>query len=221
MPDRIAFYSYAHVPWIKGGGQRKFTEKDLPKDAEKRALYELGKKMFEAQGLVEIGMDHFAQPEDELSLSLKSGKLHRNFMGYSASHTSLMIGLGASSIGDAWTVFGQNLKKVEDYKAALEKNELPIYRGHILTKEELVVRQHILDLMCQFKTTFSNSYFNNWPKERLQQLQELEEDDIITIKNAELKVTEKGQAFVRNVCMVFDDLLWNNQPQTAVFSTTI
>lgn len=220
-PDRIAFYSYAHVPWIKGGGQRLFTEADLPKDEEKRALYELGKKMFEAQGLVEIGMDHFAQPNDDLTLGFQSGELHRNFMGYSASHTSLMIGLGASSISDAWTAFGQNLKKVEDYMNAVNSGELPIYRGHILTEEELEVRQHILNIMCQFNTSFRMDYFEEWPSERINQLEELTTDGLIEFKDNNLKVTKKGRAFIRNVCMVFDDLLFNNQPETAVFSTTV
>ena len=103
-PDRIAFYSYAHVPWIKPG-QRRFTEADLPVDAEKRALYELGKQLFEDDGYQEIGMDHFALPHDGLYTALLRGRLHRNFMGYSAVGTELMIGLGVSAISDSWTCF--------------------------------------------------------------------------------------------------------------------
>jgi oxygen-independent coproporphyrinogen-3 oxidase len=220
-PDRIAFYSYAHVPWIKGGGQRLFTEADLPKDAEKRTLYELGKKMFEAQGLIEIGMDHFAQPSDDLTTGFLNGDLHRNFMGYTASHTSLMIGLGVSSISDAWTCFAQNLKTVEEYSAAVENGMFPIFRGHQLTGQEITVRQHILDIMCQFTTQFSTDYFEDWTAERMDQFNELEMDGLITFEDNQLTVTPKGKPFIRNICMAFDDLLWNNQPKTAVFSATI
>ncbi|MCB0502735.1 MAG: oxygen-independent coproporphyrinogen III oxidase [Bacteroidetes bacterium] len=221
VPDRIAFYSYAHVPWIKGGGQRLFTEADLPKDAEKRQLYETGKQMFEAAGYVEIGMDHFAKKEDDLSKAMVNGTLHRNFMGYTTFHTSMMIGLGASSISDMWTAFAQNEKKVEDYIQKVTTGEIPFFRGHILTNEELVVRQLILDIMCQFETEFPDDFFHDWTKKRKAQLMELEEDGLIELKGNRLKVTEKGKAFVRNICMIIDDLLWNDQPQTAIFSKTI
>ncbi|MEZ5008172.1 MAG: oxygen-independent coproporphyrinogen III oxidase [Chitinophagales bacterium] len=221
VPDRIAFYSYAHVPWIKGGGQRLFTEADLPKDAEKRELYELGKQMFEAADYVEIGMDHFAKREDDLSKAMFSGELHRNFMGYTSFHTSMMIGLGASSISDVWTAFAQNEKKVEDYIQQVSKGNLPFFRGHILSVDELVVRKHILDIMCQFKTEFPANFLEQWTEKRRAQLDELEEDGIIQMKENHLTVTEEGKAFVRNICMVVDDLLWNDQPQTAIFSKTI
>ncbi len=221
LPDRIAFYSYAHVPWIKGGGQRLFTEADLPKDEEKRQLYELGKQMFEEANYAEIGMDHFAKKEDDLYLAMIDGNLHRNFMGYSAFHTSMMIGLGTSSISDVWTSFAQNEKKVEDYLKVINAGKIPFFRGHVLSDEELVVRKHILDIMCQFKTEFPKDFFSEWPKDRKGQLAELEEDGIIILSENQLSVTEKGKAFVRNICMVIDDLLWNSQPETAIFSKTI
>ena len=113
-PDRIAFYSYAHVPWIKPG-QRKFTENDLPVDEEKRALYEIGKEKFSENGYAEIGMDHFALNTDSLYTAAEQGKLHRNFMGYTHSYSQLMIGLGVSSISDTWYAFTQNVKGVEEY----------------------------------------------------------------------------------------------------------
>jgi oxygen-independent coproporphyrinogen-3 oxidase len=221
QPDRIAFYSYAHVPWIKGGGQRLFTESDLPRDAEKRALYELGKQMFEAQGLVEIGMDHFAKLNDDLSKGFKNGELHRNFMGYTAAHTSLMIGLGASSISDAWTCFAQNHKTVEAYMESVQADELPIFRGHLLSEQEVIVRQHILDIMCQFYTQFAPDYFEDWSEERMHQIEELVADGIIAFESNILSVSPKGKAFIRNICMAFDDLLWHQQPETALFSATI
>jgi oxygen-independent coproporphyrinogen-3 oxidase len=115
FPDRLAFYSYAHVPWIKGNGQRGFNDEDLPKDDEKRMLYEEGKKQLAQNGYHEIGMDHFALDKDSLYTSFNEGKLHRNFMGYTASKTQLMIGLGVSSISDSWYSFAQNEKTLEDY----------------------------------------------------------------------------------------------------------
>ena len=110
-PDRISFYSYAHVPWIKPG-QRHYTELDLPTGQNKQNLYLLGKKMIECAGYSHIGMDHFAKPADSLCTAEKQGTLHRNFMGYTDRFTPLLIGLGVSSISDSVTAFAQNVKNV-------------------------------------------------------------------------------------------------------------
>src|SRR5204863_466951 len=150
-PDRIAFYAYAHVPWFKPG-QRHFTENDLPVGDEKRALYELGREMLEAAGYEEIGMDHFALRTDSLWQSATAQQLHRNFMGYTSRHTSPLIGLGVSSISDSWDMFAQNEKVVEEYAARIARNELPLFRGHVLNREDLVLRRHILQLMTRFTT---------------------------------------------------------------------
>src|SRR5690606_7244159 len=111
--------------------------------AVKRGLYELGRHLLEEAGYVEIGLDHFALPEDELYLAAQAGTLHRNFMGYTASHTELLIGLGASSISDTGTAFMQNEKEVEAYQASVFSGKLPIFKGHILNSEDLLLRQHI------------------------------------------------------------------------------
>ncbi|CAM2760356.1 oxygen-independent coproporphyrinogen-3 oxidase [Flavobacterium succinicans] len=221
-PDRLAFYSYAHVPWIKGNGQRGFKDSDIPKDQEKRQLYEVGKQLLSKNGYHEIGMDHFALEEDSLYTSFKSEKLHRNFMGYSSSKTQVMIGLGVSSISDSWTSFAQNVKTIEEYYASLEKGELPVYRGHILTSEDLIIRQHILNLMCQFQTSWDkeNGYFKELP-EVLMQLEEMQKDGLITIEKQSIKVLEEGKPFVRNICMAFDLLLKRKAPETALFSMTV
>ena len=124
-PDRIAFYAYAHVPWIKPG-QRRFTEADLPNGDQKRALYELGRTLLEEAGYVEIGMDHFALKTDSLYTATKEGTLHRNFMGYTARNVNPILPLGVSSIGDSWTIFAQNEKLLETYTARVEKGEIPI-----------------------------------------------------------------------------------------------
>ena len=221
-PNRLAFYSYAHVPWIKGNGQRGFKDQDVPKDDEKRKLYEVGKALLAQKGYHEIGMDHFALEDDTLYHAFKAGKLHRNFMGYTASKTQLMIGLGVSSISDSWYAFAQNEKELETYYARLGQNELPVYRGHILTEEDLIIRRHILNLMCQFSTSWQDDdlYFEELP-EVLVQLHEMELDGLLHIKPNSLEVTEEGKAFVRNICMAFDLRLKRKTPQTHLFSMTV
>ncbi|MDN3677693.1 oxygen-independent coproporphyrinogen III oxidase [Flavobacterium paronense] len=221
-PDRLAFYSYAHVPWIKGNGQRGFKDEDVPKDDAKRLLYEEGKKLLAQKGYHEIGMDHFALETDSMYKAFKENKLHRNFMGYTASKTKLMIGLGVSSISDSWYAFAQNEKELERYYARLDENELPVFRGHILTPEDLIIRQHILNLMCQFKTSWHNKnyYFEDLPIV-LSQLTEMENDGLIILTQDTLSVTEKGKPFVRNICMAFDLRLNRNVPKNKLFSMTV
>ena len=222
QPDRLAFYSYAHVPWIKGNGQRGFKDEDIPKDEEKRMLYQIGKELLLENGYLEIGMDHFALKSDSLYESFKNEKLHRNFMGYSSSKTKLMIGLGVSSISDSWYSFAQNEKNLEDYYQILEWNKLPIYRGHLLTAEDLIIRKHILHLMCQFETSWDNKkdYFEEIPSV-ITQLLEMEKDGLVVLSDRSIKVTEIGKAHVRNICMAFDLLLKRKRPDTELFSMTI
>jgi oxygen-independent coproporphyrinogen-3 oxidase len=222
QPDRLAFYSYAHVPWIKGNGQRGFKDEDLPKDDEKRMLYEEGKKQLAQNGYHEIGMDHFALESDSMYTSFKEGKLHRNFMGYTASKTQLMIGLGVSSISDSWYSFAQNEKTIEDYYTHLADNQLPVFRGHILTPEDLIIRRHILNLMCQFTTSWKdkNLDFPELPSV-LASLEEMQDDGFLTIQDDTITITEKGKPFVRNICMAFDLRLIRKAPETKLFSMTI
>ncbi|WP_168390454.1 oxygen-independent coproporphyrinogen III oxidase [Acinetobacter indicus] len=221
-PDRLAFYSYAHVPWIKGNGQRGFKDDDVPKDELKRTLYEEGKKKLLAHGYHEIGMDHFALKSDAMYQAFQQGSLHRNFMGYTASKTQLMIGLGLSSISDSWYSFAQNEKTLEDYYARLEQNEIPVFRGHVLTAEDLMIRRHILNLMCSFQTSWAEPemQFPELP-EVLKQLEEMQEDGLLTLFENHLQVTEQGKPFVRNICMAFDLRLKRKVPSTRIFSMTI
>jgi len=218
QPDRISFYSYAHVPWIKGVGQRGFAEADLPKDAQKRELYEVGKELLSELGYIEIGMDHFALPTDSLCKATQSKMLHRNFMGYTAQKTSLMIGLGMSAISDSWTGFSQNVKTVKEYQNLVNQGEIPVFRGHILSEEDLVIRQHILNLMCHFETSWS--LFEELDlNESL--LKELEEDELIGIDAGGVQVYEEGRPFVRNVCMAFDSYLNREKTKEKQFSMTV
>lgn len=220
-PDRLAFYSYAHVPWVKGVGQRGFDENDLPSGEEKRRLYEDGKKLLEDLGYIEVGMDHFSLEHDDLYQSLIQKKLHRNFMGYTSSNTQLMVGLGMSSISDSWYAFAQNVKTVEEYQKMVEEGEIPVVKGHILNEEDLTVRRHILNLMCQLETTFDAQ--NSFPEleNAFEMLKEMEKDELVEIHDNQIKITEKGRAFTRNVAMVFDLRMMRNKPETRIFSMTI
>ena len=219
QPDRISFYSYAHVPWVKGVGQRGFKDEDLPSGSEKRELYEVGKAMLSDLGYIEIGMDHFALTSDELYKSSVNGKLHRNFMGYSAQKTSLMIGLGMSAISDSWGAFAQNVKTVKEYQSLVDQDEIPVFRGHILTKQDLQIRKHILNLMCRFETSWD--FDSEEPVLDYILLKELKEDNLIRLTSNGVEIFEQGKPFVRNVCMAFDGYLQQKKAGEKLFSLTV
>lgn len=222
LPDRIAFYSYAHVPWLKGNGQRGYKDADLPTADEKRAQYEKGRQLLAEVGYKEIGMDHFALTSDSLYTSMRGNNLHRNFMGYTASKTQLMIGLGASSIGDSWYGFAQNVKGLEEYAHLVDNGITPIYRGHILTDEDQIIRRHILNLMCRFKTSWEAEEARFPDLETvLERLREMQFDGLVQIGHNELIVNTKGRPFIRNICMAFDVLLHRKAPETRLFSMTV
>jgi oxygen-independent coproporphyrinogen-3 oxidase len=143
-------------------------------------------------------------------------------MGYTASKTQAMIGLGVSSISDSWYGFAQNVKGIESYYGLLKDNMIPIYRGHVLNDEDLIIRKHILNLMCRLKTTWTQDhlYFDELP-DVLIRLNEMERDGLLLIDSNIIEITEKGRPFVRNVCMAFDVLLQRKQPNTQLFSMTI
>jgi oxygen-independent coproporphyrinogen-3 oxidase len=221
LPDRIAFYSYAHVPWIKPG-QRRFTEADLPEGEAKRKLYELGRSMLEDAGYREIGMDHFALESDSLFRAERNGTLHRNFMGYTTTDSRILIGLGVSSISDCWTAFAQNVKTVEGYLEQVRAGRLPVFRGHFLDREDQVLRKHILQLMCRLKTDWSDPAMQvDWLERIPGELAEMEQDGLVRLLPQGVEVTPAGRAFIRNVCMAFDARLWRKQPATSLFSMTV
>jgi len=209
-PDRIAFYSYAHVPWVKGLGQRKFSEADLPDPDYKREMYEKGRELFESSGYLEIGMDHFSRKEDDLFLAWKEKRLHRNFMGYTTRKSSLMIGLGVSSISDSWNFFAQNEKVVEDYMNRVNNNEIPVFRGHKLSPTDLYLREKILEVMCFGSTRLEKGNYDELNSQIIRRLEILQKDDLVNIEKDRITITAIGQTFLRNVCMAFDQRLWDN-----------
>jgi oxygen-independent coproporphyrinogen-3 oxidase len=220
-PDRIAFYAYAHVPWIKPS-QRKYTEADLPDGESKRQLYELGREMLEECGYREIGMDHFALPTDSLSLAVERGTLHRNFMGYIPKDVHPMIALGCSSIGDAWTAFAQNIKDVEGYEAAVAAGKLPIFRGHLLNAEDQILRRHVLNIMTRLYTDWSSpERYTDYLEEVPAKLAEPAADGLVILGKHCVTVTPKGLPFLRNICMALDARLARKQPDSLLFSKVI
>ena len=222
-PDRISYYSYAHVPWLRPG-QRHYNENDLPKNEEKLQLYELGKKIISRAGYKDVGMDHFALPTDSLYLASINGKLHRNFMGYTDRYSQLMIGLGVSSISDSWHAFAQNVKKNEDYHQLLTENKLPLIKGHIHTEIDLMLRKHILDIMCMGTTNWNRSIYSDYHKiiSKIEvELLSLKDDGLIDISDDGIEVTGLGHSFLRNICMAFDKRLHDNNPTKELFSRAI
>ena len=222
QPDRIAFYSYAHVPWTSRG-QRLFDENDLPSTEDKMKLYQLGKKLFLENGYHDIGMDHFALATDDLFIAKLDGTLHRNFMGYTTQHTTLLLGLGVSSISDAGVAYAQNEKTLHDYYAAIEKNELPLRRGYFLTEEDVAFKQYILDISCKGKTIFNKEHLALLKKYSFAELEKLEADKLLQWNEDGVTVTAMGNSFIRNICRAFDLHLLRNQKETAVprFSNAI
>lgn len=215
-PDRLSLYSYAHVPWVKGIGQRGYSEENLPAAEEKRRLYETARGIFEQNGYFEIGMDHFAKADDAMFAAYREGRLNRNFMGYTTTQSRLLIGLGASAISDAWGAMAQNEKNVDQYLKLTDN--LPVVKGHIQSESDLEHRKLIQDIMCRFTADISGQNPDGLPLDRLRELQE---DGIIEISENQLRVTPAGRAFIRNVCVVFDEYLREKESPEQTFSKAI
>ena len=221
-PDRIAFYSYAHVPWTSRG-QRLFDENDLPSPEEKLQLYLKGKKILTDAGYVDIGMDHFALKNDALYKAWQNGTLHRNFMGYTTQHTSILLGLGVSSISDIGIGFAQNKKKQHEYYECISKKALPVFRGFFLNEEDIAFRKYILNISCQGKTKFDPSHLEILREITFPELKKLKEDKLIEWNEEGLEVTSLGRHFIRNICSAFDmHLQRNNEMKSkSLFSKAI
>lgn len=220
-PDRLAFYSYAHVPWLKKS-QRAYDENDLPAGDAKRMLYERGRALLEADGYLEIGMDHFALPHDSLTKAMESGALQRNFMGYTTTSSTLLLGLGASSISDSGDAFCQNEKTVADYQQHIANGKLPLSKGHFLRASDLNLRRHIGNIMCHSHTSWNST--DDAPVDLgqiLDRLQEPASDGLVELAPQKISVTPAGRAFLRNICLAFDERYWQRQPSGQLFSKSV
>ena len=220
MPDRVAFYSYAHVPWTSKG-QRLFDENDLPSAENKLALYQLAMQLFTEGGYTDIGMDHFALPNDDLFKAAQKGTMHRNFMGYTTQHTSVLVGLGVSSISDVGTAFAQNDKNLQDYYNIVDKGELPVQKGYFLTEEDVAFRKYILDIGCKGKTQFEPKHLPILRDVTFPELEKLATDKLIVWDMEGLVVTPLGHHFIRNICRAFDLLQTRTAGASQLFSKAI
>jgi oxygen-independent coproporphyrinogen-3 oxidase len=215
-PDRIALYSFARVPWIKPA-QRSYKDEDLPIAGEKRALYELARRMLSQAGYVEIGMDHFALPTDGMAQAQREHTLHRNFQGYTETRTTVLLGLGVSAISETPTCFHQNEKAFPVYDRRVRLGEIPTLRGHLLSADDRRLREQILEFMTRFKVELE-------PGQREDAkafLQPMIEDGLVKVSDESLQLTEKGTPFLRNACMFFDQRLRSQEQRPQVFSQAL
>jgi oxygen-independent coproporphyrinogen-3 oxidase len=228
LPERIAVYSYAHVPWLRPN-QKVIDPLELPDADTKRALLASAVDAFSFRGYESIGMDHFALPGDDLAVAARERRLHRNFMGYTTRPASDSVAVGVSAIGDVHGAFAQNHKTLARYYQAIDAGHFPIERGYALTTDDRVRRHVITQLMCNFHLDLNDvrARFDVVPAEyfapELAALRAPDgpvSDGLLEIGPDALTVTPRGRLFVRNICMAFDRYLGAHEGRP-VFSRTI
>jgi oxygen-independent coproporphyrinogen-3 oxidase len=208
-PDRIALYSYAHLPALFKP-QRRIHAEELPSPEAKLQLLTLAIGRLTRAGYVYIGMDHFARPDDDLAVAQRQGRLHRNFQGYSTHAEADLIGVGVSAIGRIGPAYYQNMKDLDDYYAMLDEGELPVQRGLELTADDLARRAVIQALMCHFHVSIESIElahlldFREYFADELRDLERFEADGLVEIGPERIAVTPRGRLLVRAICMVFD-----------------
>jgi oxygen-independent coproporphyrinogen-3 oxidase len=208
-PDRLSVYSYAHLPTIFKP-QRRIAEDQLPVAKDKLDILANTIELLNEAVFVFIGMDHFSKPDDELAIAQKEGRLHRNFQGYSTQAECDLLAFGISSIGKVADTYPQNVKTLEDYYHALDQHQLPTMRGMRLNQDDLLRRELIGELMCQFQLdteSFAKNHqidFDTYFSRELPELKELEEAGLIEWQGKKIYVPTKGRLLVRRVAMVFD-----------------
>jgi len=217
-PDRLAVYNYAHLPHIFRA-QRMIDAKDIPSPETKLKLMELTIDRLTALGYVYIGMDHFALPDDELTIAQREGGLQRNFQGYSTRRECDLVGLGVSAIGKVGDCYAQNLKDIPSWQSVVADGKLPIWRGISLTTEDRLRRSVIEAIMChgevkfeQFEANFAIDFHDHFALE-LSQLQQLEADGLIEMGNDEFTATPEGRLLLRAIAMIFDEYLQTSQSE--------
>jgi len=223
-PDRISLFNYAHLPKLFKT-QRQIKSEDLPTPEQKLSILQLSIEKLTQAGYQYIGMDHFAKPDDELSLAQQQNRLHRNFQGYATHAECDLIGFGITSIGQIGDAYVQNVKTLPEYDTLLKQNQLPLMRGVSLTTEDKLRRWIITRLMCDFELDFreleilSEQRFDQQFAEERAALVQMADDGLITLNNERLQVTAQGRLLIRNICMVFDQYR-QKSPQQA-FSKVI
>ncbi|MBN1566483.1 MAG: oxygen-independent coproporphyrinogen III oxidase [Acidobacteria bacterium] len=223
-PDRVAMFSYAHVPWLKK--QQGAIAKYIPQGMDKFQIFRAGIQRFTGAGYLYIGMDHFARPGDELCIAQKNRTLHRNFQGYTTKAGADLIGFGVSSISGIDRTYAQNRRDLREYYAAIEQGELPIMRGINLNDDDVIRRSVISRLLCHCmlqKKEVESEFgirFDEYFAEELAGLNLLQTDGLVTLSDGGIAVTQLGRIFIRNVGMVFDKYL-RKPKEKPVFSKTL
>lgn len=225
-PDRLAVFNYAHLPnMIKH--QQLINEAWLPSADQKLELLKLSIEKLNDAGYIYIGMDHFAKPDDELTIAMENGTLYRNFQGYSTHAGINLIAIGITGIGMLSDVYVQNEKKLDDYYKAIDNNQLPVMRGVTLNEDDQLRREVITELMCNFKldkSKFESKYkiqFDDYFAEALMNLKSLEEDKLIELGKDQLRVTDIGRLLIRNIVLNFDYYLMSKKGDKPQFSRTV
>jgi oxygen-independent coproporphyrinogen-3 oxidase len=228
-PDRVAVYSFAYVPWIRPN-QKRIDPDALPDREGKFALFARAVRAFLGAGYLQIGMDHFALPDDEMGRAVAERRLYRNFMGYTVHRATDMLGVGASSIGAVAGAFAQNLKKLPAYRRAIDAGRFPIERGLALSPDDLIRQRAITELMCNFYLDFARvgaDFGIDCAEYFAAEIDKLEEEGgpvdsgFVEITGEGIEVLPLGRLFVRNVCMVFDPYLEKRAGDGPVFSRTV
>ncbi len=226
-PDRVAMYSFAYLPQSMPH-QSVIHASDLPVTEVKYQLFATAVEEFTKAGYRQIGMDHFALPEDELSLAQQDGRLHRNFMGYTVQSAPEMIGFGMSAIGYVNNAFFQNTSKLDSYEKALAEHGFAVYRGLNLTRDDLIRQYVISQLMCNFRLHYLaleellQVHYQDYFATEHQRLEPFVGDGLMTHDERGLQITPVGRTFVRNIAMTFDAYLDENGESKGVrFSRTI
>lgn len=211
-PDRIAVYHYAHLPHLFKP-QRRILDADMPDSDAKLRMLQLCIERLTNAGYVYIGMDHFAKPDDDLAIAQRQGRLHRNFQGYSTHADTDLVSCGVSAIGAVGATYSQNVKTLDAYYDALDRNELPVARGTRLGMDDVLRRTVIQKLMCQFELSISvieqafPVVFRQYFFAELAQLAALEADGLLSVNGDWISVSMRGRLLIRNICMVFDRYL--------------
>ena len=225
QPDRLAVFSYAHVPWIKPAQKILQERMELPSPETKLELLKLTIEKLTSEGYVYIGMDHFAKEDDELTVAQRTKTLQRNFQGYSTKEGVDIYAFGMSSISQSQDAYWQNLKELPDYCASVDEGKLPIQRGYILTEDDHLRRRTIMRLMCDLELDYANMSellgldFGSTYAQELDSLKNMEEDGLIHKSATGLTVTELGRLLIRNIAMQFDG--YQNERKEGRFSKTI
>jgi oxygen-independent coproporphyrinogen-3 oxidase len=224
-PDRIAVYNYAHLP-ERFKPQRRINEADLPSPDVKLDILQSTVEFLTAADYIYIGMDHFARPNDELAMAQNQGTLHRNFQGYSTHADCDLIGMGVTAIGMVCENYTQNVRDLEQYYAITDAGRLPLERGVELEPDDLLRREIITQLICNFSLDIKalekkwRFTFKQQFSAELEDLQQMQSDGLLTISHDAIRVLPTGRLLVRNICMVFDRYLRNNRNK-ARFSKVI